>query len=403
MNNEIQRGARFALGVAALFILIVGAIFHVDQMYLMALALWLLPAAAWLVGRVVAGGVTCARTLPALSAAGETVPVTLLVTNRGRLTRPALRVSDALPRGLRAVGERAPLLLNLRGGEAREVTYHVVPERRGRHRVGPARAETSDPLGFWVFVRPAGPATELAVYPTPLPVRRVFWEDAAVSGANSQEASQRRGSGMEFHGVREYQPGDELRHVHWRTTARRGTLSVAEYAQGASRDTVIALDLSRAAYAGGGEGPEGALECAVTLAASAAAYLLRRGHAVRLLTPGDSDDSTPPAGGPAALPRILETLVGVEADSPLTLAATLARAARVVSPGVTLVCITPRAADPALAAALAGPLGRGVAAFGLALDALGGRAGRGDEGRPVPPGLWKSVHHGDDLATALEG
>jgi uncharacterized repeat protein (TIGR01451 family) len=402
MIKELQSGVRFALALGGLFILTVGAIFRVEQMYLMALALWLLPAAAWLVGRTLAGGVVCVRSLPALSASGETVTVTLTVTNVAPLTRPALRVSDALPRGLRAVGERAPILLNLRPGEARAVTYLLVAERRGRHPVGPARVESADPLGLWSFVRGAGTVTELAVYPTPLPLRRVFWEDAAVSGVDSQEAAQRRGSGMEFHGVREYQPGDELRHVHWRTTARRGTLSVAEYAQGASRDTVLALDLSRSAYADTGADVQGALECAVTLAASAAAYLLRRGHAVRLLTPLDRDDPAPPSAGPATLPRLLETLVGVEADSSVSLAETLARAGRVMASGATLVCITPRAADPALRAALSESAARGASVFGLAMDtfAPAARAG-GDD--PPPPGLWMPVRRGDDLAKVLEG
>ena len=202
-----------------------------------------------------------------------------------------------------------------------------------------------------------------------------------------------RGSGMEFHGVREYQPGDELRHVHWRTTARTGTLSVAEYAQGASHDTVIALDLNRTAYARLGAGAEDALEAAVTLAVSLCDFLLRQGHAVRLLTPGDADDPAPPAAGSAQMPRILEVLVRAEADAALSLAETLTRGRLRLARGTALVCITPAADDPALLGALEDFTAQGASVLGLAL--------LGDSPRPVPD-FARPVRRGDDLRRILE-
>ena len=77
-----------------------------------------------------------------------------------------------------------------------------------------------------------------------------------------------RGDGDDFYGVREYAPGDELRRVHWRTTARTGTLAVAEYAQGVTLDVTVALDLFQDAYKGTGSEEHSALETAVTLAAT---------------------------------------------------------------------------------------------------------------------------------------
>ena len=220
-----------------------------------------------------------------------------------------------------------------------------------------------------------------------------------------------RGSGTDFHGVREYQPGDELRHVHWRTTARTGTLSVAEYEQGASRDAVIALDLSRAAYARLGAASEDALEAAVTMAVSLCDFLLRQGHAVRLLTPGDADDPAPPAAGPAQMPRILEALVRAEADAALSLAETLTRGRLRLARGTTLVYITPAADDPALAGALddftaqgapvvrPGPAGglaarrRPARAPGAARRRLAARAWKAESWRPFPSQLRPKRTH----------
>ena len=392
-----QNLARVALNVAAIFIAFVGVIFHVDQMYLMAAALFLLPRASWLVGRVLRDGLTGVRRSPTLCGVGETIPVTLTLTNTGRLPKLYLRAGDRLPRRLHLAGERPPLILQLRPGESREVTYSLEAERRGVYQVGPTLVETTDPLGFYGFVQRVGGQSELAVYPTPLPLRRVFLEESAAPGWRGQEAAQVRGSGTDFHGVREYQAGDELRHVHWRTTARTGVLSVAEYAQGASRDAVIALDLSRAAFEGAGA--DDTLEMAVTLAVSLCDFLLRHGHAVRLLMPSNVDDPAPPVVGPAQMPRILEALVRAEADSPLSLAETLTRGFLRTVPGTTLVYITPAAGDPALAAALQDRAAQGARLFGLALPGPGDRT-KTEGGLP---GMVRSVRRGDDLQRVLEG
>lgn len=405
-ERRAENLAKFALNIAALCVAIVALLFHVDQMFLMAVALLLLPRASWLIGRVLRDGLTGARRLPTLCGVGETVPVTLTLTNSARLSKPSLRLSDRLPRRLRPAGERAPVLLGLRPRESREVTYSLEPERRGRYLVGPTLVETTDPLGFYAFMTRVGGQSELSVYPMPLPLRRVFLEGAAAPGWRSQDAARLRGIGTEFHGVREYQSGDELRHVHWRTTARRGALSVAEYAQGANRDVVVALDLSRAAYADTGEGRESALEYAVTLAVSLCDFLLRRGRAVRLLTPMDGDDPAPPSSGPAQLPRILDVLVDAEADAPQSLAEALAGSRLRLEPGTTLVYITPAVGDPALAAALRAGAARGAQVFGLALDGPSFRAASPPAESPMPtrlPGSLQRVRRGDDLQRVLEG
>ena len=121
---------------------------------------------------------------------------------------------------------------------------------------------------------------------------------------------------------------------------------------------------------GCGPGAKIWLETAVTLAVSVCDYLLRQGHAVRLLTPADTDDPAPPAAGMVQMPRILETLVRAEADSPLSLADTVARTRLRTSAGTMFVYITPEADEPGLAAALQATSRPGSHVFGLALQAV---------------------------------
>jgi uncharacterized protein (DUF58 family) len=398
MDKTVGRWARFAISVAALFIFVVGAIFHIDQMFLMALALALLPGVVWVVGRALAGGVTCARALPSLGAAGDVVPVTVALTNSARLTRPIVFVTDSVPPRLPFRRGHRLLVLNLRPGETRQVTYRQELPRRGRYQWEMVQIETPDPLGFFEFSSRCAVGSLLDVYPKPVPLQRVFWEIAAGVGGGDLESARRRGAGLDFQGVREYQPGDELRHVHWRTTARTGALSVAEYAQGASLDTMIVLDLNRAAYARLGPDAEDVLECAVTLAASACAHLARRGSSVRLFLPNEEDPWQDERS--QKLMGMLERLVPVEANSDVELSGLLSHAFQCSADGQAIVCITPSglSADGILPE-MDWPASRRTRLYAMQVRPRRARSAiSGVLGRRV-----RIVHVDDDLAQALEG
>jgi uncharacterized protein (DUF58 family) len=87
--------------------------------------------------------------------------------------------------------------------------------------------------------------------------------------------------------IREYRVGDDLRRVHWRSTARRGAVMVRSDEHPGRPDVVLLLDSRAVAHEGRGAGSS--LEWAVSLTASAAVHLHRRGHRVRLLHDGAFD------------------------------------------------------------------------------------------------------------------
>jgi len=393
---------RFVLNVAGLFVAIVAVLFSIPSLYLMAAILWLIPAASYFMGWLMLGGLTCERALPLSATAGEAVPLCYRLGNTSRLPKFYLLVRDALPPGVQFVGGPPPLVLSLWPGEEADARCRVEARRRGVFAVGPAQILSTDPLGLQSFAQRLPVTAELTVYPAVLPVQGTWLAGAAAQGWRGTASALTRGSGDDFYGVREYGPGDELRRVHWRTTARTGTLAVTEYAQGVTLDVALALDLSHAAYAGTGAGDDGALECAVTLTATLADDLLRHGHTVRLLTARGRADEAAPANGPQDMPRLLETLARVQADSPLALADVLDADRSAGGAAATLVLITPDAADARLAERLEDWAARGGQCFGFALDA--------DSFRTGLPGLpdtfggadMRVVRHGDDLRTLLE-
>nr|WP_276612330.1 DUF58 domain-containing protein [Kineococcus vitellinus] len=113
--------------------------------------------------------------------------------------------------------------------------------------------------------------------------------------------------------IREYRVGDDLRRVHWRSTARRGAVMVRSDEHPGRPDVVVLLDDRAAAHAG--RGAASSLEWAVTAAASAAVHLQRRGHRVRLLHDGTFD---PPRelDDPSAARGLLRALARLRPGAP---------------------------------------------------------------------------------------
>ena len=396
---------RFVLNIAGLFVAVVAVLYALESLYLMAAILWLIPAASWVMGWLMLRGLECSRALPLSATAGEAARLTYTLTNTGRLPKFYLLVRDSLPRGISLLAGPPPLVMGLWPGESREAACGLDFTQRGVFALGPASVFSTDPLGLQTFSRKMTEVSELVVYPAALPLRFSWLRGAAAAGRRGGSNALTRGDGDDFYGVREYAPGDELRRVHWRTTARTGALAVAEYAQGRTLDITVALDLFADAYKGTGSDEHSALETAVTLAATLIGDLLKHGHAVRLLT-ADARDGSPARRGASELPRFLDLLARVQAGSLQSLAEVLAadRAEAGGGRAATVLAITPDWPAPRLAALLAAAEAQGSPAYVFALDAASFRTGSpGLTPAEASPGSVCPVRRGDDLVRLLEG
>ena len=110
-----------------------------------------------------------------------------------------------------------------------------------------------------------------------------FIEPAATTD-HAIHSAPRRGQGPEYLGIREYRPGDSMRHVHWPSTARTGAVMVREFEQEQTRRLAIVMDTSR--DAGRTWTP---LDRACSAAASLALAALAQGHGARIVTGSDGD------------------------------------------------------------------------------------------------------------------
>lgn len=279
LSSLTARGYAFVLGGGALS---VGAFLLGERDLLRAgllVALLPLVGAAAMVG--IPHRVRHVRVLePRRVPLGSSVRVRLLLRNTGRRrSTSALRLTETLP--LSAGASPRFALGRLAPEEQREVTYRLRPHARGRFPIGPLVLGVTDPLGCVTVNRKLGATASLLVTPAivPLPPARMRGDSADRGESSAQITSS---SGDEDPVPREYRHGDDLRRVHWRSTARHGRLMVRrEEHQWLDRSTVL-LDLRRAAHSPGGQGSS--VETSVSVAASIAVRLLTDGHELRMLT-----------------------------------------------------------------------------------------------------------------------
>lgn len=202
----------------------------------------------------------------------------LVVHNRSRMPTVHLELEDEAPPALASHGARM-LVGSLPPLATRTMSYRLRGYRRGRFVIGPLTARLRDPFGL-VSRRIRLPGTsEMVVYPKvwPLP------EGVPLGGANSGGLGHTRplASGEDLAHVREYVRGDDLRKVHWASTAHRGKLMIRQPEAPRDPRATVLLDAREQAHRG--KGATSSLETAISAAASVVHHLAVRGRAVTLV------------------------------------------------------------------------------------------------------------------------
>jgi uncharacterized protein (DUF58 family) len=199
---------------------------------------------------------------------GESTTVTLLISNRNRRPVRNLRLQDSVEH----LGLASFEISTIRPGEKATAAYRVTCRPRGIYQVGPAKAYATDPLGLAEIPIPADVVDRLVVYPTVeqligFPIVR--GKDPALD-ASRPEHSQR--GGEDFYTLREYQIGDDLRRIHWPSSAKTDELMIRQLETPWQSRALVLLDVRESPY----ESAE-AFETAVSGAASVVTHLVRSG------------------------------------------------------------------------------------------------------------------------------
>lgn len=187
--------------------------------------------------------------------AGDAVTVTLAITNKSVLPSGALMLEDELPD--RVSGRARFTLDSLSSRESRTVAYRLPALGRGRYRVGPLRIRLADPFRMLDLSRAFTTTAEFVVTPVidDLPPAEPPRSDDVGGSAGSHSVG---AHGADDASTREYRTGDDLRKIHWRSSARTGNLMVRQEERPWRAVSTVVLDLRAAAHVDAGDaGPGG--------------------------------------------------------------------------------------------------------------------------------------------------
>lgn len=259
--------------------------------------------------------------------AGSPSRVDLRVENQGGRRTPVLGLRDAVSgtRGAHLhVGPLEP------GGVVR-AAYRLPTEKRGVLEIGPLQVVLGDPFGMTRVSMDASGVSELTVYPKIdeiVPVPQTTGNDP-MAGAEHPNALGR--SGEDFYALRKYVVGDDLRRVHWPSTARYDDLMVRQDELPWQGRASVLVDIRRATNT------DESLELVISAAASIVNASQRRQDLVRLITTDGSDSGF--AAGHAHVEAIMEHLAAIEASHDAAFRRVVDRVARSATGGALIAVV----------------------------------------------------------------
>lgn len=295
----------WALTVGGIVLAVAGRLLGLLELYVLAAGCWALMGMALVHLTLHPADLAAHRAItPHSVRAGDESRVELALQNRGRKATPVVELRDPVDGGPR----RARILLApLPAGASERAHYRIPSERRGIITVGPLEVRRFDPLALATRAATIAPVSELLVLPIiepVLPMPHALGDDRR---GGFRRASAVGASGEDFYALRPWVVGDDLRQVHWPSTARRDELTVRQHDVPSQGRATVLLDV-RSRYH-----DDDSLEQAVSAAASIIAACGQGGSQVRLLTTDGADSGF--GAGPGHLEALMERLARLEAGA----------------------------------------------------------------------------------------
>jgi uncharacterized protein (DUF58 family) len=275
----------------------------VEELAMLAAAAFLVVAVAFVRVRRHRLHISAERVLrPTRAEAGTAGRADLTLMNLGKRTTPVLSAVDSFDTGKRVARFLVPPLAP---GETADAAYRLPTNRRGIYTVGPLTLSVHDSFGVVETGLTLAGEDRFVVYPAVEDVLPMPGAASREARLGSMQAS-RVPVGLDFFGLREYEVGDDLRRVHWRSTARTGELMLRQDEMPWEARSTILLDTRPSTHHGE------SFERAVEIAASLATAMCRGRRQVRFLTTGGVDIQS---SGVDHYPQIMEYLAGASVET----------------------------------------------------------------------------------------
>lgn len=267
--------AGIGIALAGLICFVIGRLFGTTEMHFLAAMCLVAVVAAAIFTSVSSLDLSVARVAtPSRLRAGTPARIDLSLRNKGNRRTPVLQADDQLNSEKGA----SLLLAPIASKDRAEIAYRLPTQRRGELTVGPLDLTISDPLGLTKSVARASGQVRLVVHPELLNLGVLHATAGHDPTADLQPIRALASGGDEFFALRPYVVGDELKRVHWKSSARTGELVVRQEERPRTGRVTVVLDRHRDAYNDAG------FDRACSVAVSALYAAWRGDDALRFLT-----------------------------------------------------------------------------------------------------------------------
>jgi uncharacterized protein (DUF58 family) len=308
-----------------------------------------------------------------------------LLRVRLQATSPArrLEVSLRLPAGLElAEGDPRRTTVSLAAGEERLLEARIEGKRWGAYEIGSLTVRARDRFGLLLFERRVPTSLPVRVLPRPEALRELLAPLETMTHSGNT-VSRERGAGIEFADVRPFLPGDLVRHVNWRVSARRGELHVNQHHPERNADVVLFLDT----FAEVGEGGRTTLDMSIRGAAALAGNYLRSRDRVGLVGFGGILRWLRPGMGTLQLYRLMDSLLDMRVITSYAWKGIDVIPTGILPPQALVLALSPLL-DERTIGALLDVRGRGFDVAVIELDPVGLVEARPDERGELAHRLW---------------
>jgi uncharacterized repeat protein (TIGR01451 family) len=275
----------------------------------------------------------------------DRVTVTITIHNRGMDLTEVL-IEDVLPRGLILHSGSSRHLFTLPQGSTTVFEY-VVSGPRGSYPFESVRVEVGDSLGLTRHIENVSMLGQLFIVPSVLRLKHIAIRPRRTRVYAGDIPARVGGSGTEFHGVRDYQPGDSSRTINWRISARHGAMYSNEFQQERVADVGIVLDGRKRSNLFAGD--RSIFDHSVMAVAALADVFLTQGNRVGLVVHSAYLDSTFPGYGKVQRERILQALMRAHIGDSVAFVGLQRLSPRVFPVESQIVLVSPLIANPLLA------------------------------------------------------
>ncbi len=245
----------------------------------------------------------------------EVTRVRLRVKNLGQRPIAMLQVRDGVDPELRAGSTRSAFSTSLKAGEGKDFYYEVRANVYGIHSLGPISLRVQDSTGLLDCLGELASYSKAIVFPkTSERLGQLAIRPRRTKAWPGEIVSRKSGAGMDYNSIRRFAPGDPLKRVNWKATARqpeeREELQVNDYAAEVGAEVLVVVDAGRATRTPSGRDLSG--EQTVRASLAIAERLLHERNRVGLVTTGANPSRVASGYGRRQFDKIAVSLLGME-------------------------------------------------------------------------------------------